>query len=823
MIGVIVAGLRTNRRRLAGTFFAVLLGVAFLAATLTMTATMTSAIDGFFTRAYTGTDVVVRSATALSDAPNASRPPIAPSLLPRVRAVPGVAVAEPDIEGFGQIVGRDGVAVQVNGPRTAGTWLKDRQLNPYRLVEGHAPAAAGDVVLNRATANTGDLRIGDHTTLLTPAPRPVTVVGIATFGDADALGGTSYVGLSGADAQRYLGTGLTSIRIRAAADVSDPVLAKRVAAVLPAGVQAVTGQTVTDESTETVGAGFLTALRAVLGAFAGIALLVAVLSIHNTFAILVAQRTRETALLRAVGASRRQVLTSVVAEALTIGLVASAAGIAAGYGLAAVLKQVFSAIGFDFPAAVLVFPASAVAICLPAGVLITVVAAITPALRASRVAPVEALRTAAAESTRLPRIRLAVGGLLTVGGGVAAATGTTLPVVGVGALLVVIGAIALAPAAARFLGVPVGSVTAALAGQNARRSPRRTAGAAAALVIGVGVVTLFTVAAGSLGAASTSETSTAFTGDLAITGTRYGNGGLSPQLAPALAKLPQVATATGVGRGQALLSGESTDVSVADPASLTRVVSIDYTAGVAVNRLAPNQVAVSTDKGWTVGKRLDVRYPDGATGTVTVASIFKANPLVGGVLFPTVEWAPHSPQRLDGAVYLRLARGVPLATGRSAVAAALRPYGSPTLQDADELAGADAAAIDQVLNLVYVLLAIAVLTALMGIANTLGLAVHERTRELGLLRAVGATRRQIRTLVRWESVLIAVFGTVLGAGLGVALGWALIRAADISDFSVRPVPVAVIVTGGAIAGLLAGALPARRAARLDVLRAIATE
>jgi putative ABC transport system permease protein len=474
-----------------------------------------------------------------------------------------------------------------------------------------------------------------------------------------------------------------------------------------------------------------------------------------------------------------------------------------------------------------VFQASAVAICLPAGVLITVVAAITPALRASRVAPVEALRTAAAESTRPSRPRLIIGALLAASGVAAATAGPALPIVGVGALLVVVGVIALAPAAARFLRVPARSVTAELAGQNARRSPRRTAGAAAALVIGVGVVTLFTVAAGSLGAASASDTSTAFSGDLAITGARFGDGGLSSQLAPALAKLPQVATAVGVGRGQGLLAGKSTDVSVADPPSLAQVVAFTDVTGVAVNRLAPGQVAagadLAADRGWSLGDRVAVRYPDGTADTVTIATIYQMNPLVGGVLFPASAWTPHARQGLDSAVYLRLADGTSLASGRSAVAAALRPYGSPTLQDAKELAGADAAAIDQVLNLVYVLLAIAVLTALMGIANTLSLAIHERTRELGLLRAVGATRRQIRTLVRWESVLIAVLGTVVGAGLGVGLGWVLLRAADVSDFSVRPVPLAVIVAGGAFAGLLAGALPARRAARLDILRAIATE
>jgi putative ABC transport system permease protein len=732
-----------------------------------------------------------------------------------------VKTAEPDVEGFGQIVAKDGKALQVNGPRSAGNWLADAALNPYRLVGGRAPAGSGEVVLNRGAAEAAGLRIGDSTTLLTPAPRPVTIVGIATYGDADAFGGTSYVGLSYSDAQRYMGTGLTSIRVRGAG--SPAALAHAVAAVLPPGVQAVTGQVVTDEANEALGAGFLTALRAVLGSFAAVALLVAVLSIHNTFAILVAQRTRETALLRAVGASRRQVLTGVVAEASVIGLVASAFGVAAGFGLAALLKQVFAAIGFAFPAAKLVFPLSAVAICLPAGVLITLVAALAPALRAARVAPVEALRGAAAESTRPSLVRLVLGALAFAGGGLAAALGGSLVVVGPGALLTVAGAIALAPLAVRWLGVPARNATAALAGQNARRSPRRTAGAAAALVIGVGVVTLFTVAAGSIGTASTSATAAAFDGDLAITGARFGNGGLSPGLAPALARVPQVSTVAAVDRGQAVLAGQPCSVSVGIPSALASVIDFHDVRGVAIGGLRAGQIAVTDDEPWKLGQRVAVRYPDGALGTVTVSSVYATNPLVSGVLFTSADWTPHARQQLTSEVYLSLASGVSLETGRSAVATALRPYGSPTLSDAEELAGADAAAIDQVLNLVYVLLAVAILTALMGIANTLSLAIGERTRELGLLRAVGATRRQVRTLVRWESALVALFGTGLGAALGVALGWALVRAADLGDFSVPPAPLVVIVAGGALAGLLAGALPARRAARLDVLRAIATE
>ncbi|MFI5958616.1 FtsX-like permease family protein [Cryptosporangium sp. NPDC051539] len=827
MVRVLLSGLRARRRRLAGTFVAVLLGVAFLAATLTMTATMTSAIDGFFSKANAGIDVVVRSGTPLADTPNPARAPIDGSLLRTVENVDGVAVAEPVVEGFGQLLGRDGTAIAVNGPRLASSWVTDRELNPYRVVEGRAPAAAGDVVVNRSTAEAGDLHVGDRTTLLTPDPEPVRVVGIVTFGDSGGFGATSYVGLTATDARTYLAAGrdeLASIQVRADDGVSRTELAARIAKALPTGVEAITGDAATDETTSAIEAGFLTFLRALLGAFAGVALLVAVLSIHNTFAILVAQRTRETALLRAVGATRRQVLAGVLVEALAVGIAASGAGIAAGYGLAAVLKAAFAALGFAAPVDGLVFPLSTVAICLPVGIVATVVAALTPAIRASRVAPIEALREAAAESPRISRVRSGLGAGLALAGLVAAGAGSAVLVVGIGAVLVVAGLLALAPLLVEPLAaIPLRGVTARLARGNTRRNPRRTAGAAAALLIGVGVVALFTVAAGSLKASSTSDVATAFRGDFAISsGQRFGNGSLSADIAPTLARLPDVGTVAAVGTGQALVGGESTRVSVADPPSLARLVSFTDVTGAGVSSLRPGQVAVSADSGHSLGDELPVQYPDGSRATVVVATVYGENPLVGPMLISTRDWAPHTSQAVEQSVYVGLANGVSPAEGRAALTAALRPFGSPTLSDADELAGASAEMIGQLLNLVYLLLAIAVITALLGIANTLSLGVHERTRELGLLRAVGATRRQVRSLVRWESVLIALFGTVLGAALGTALGWALVRVAG-SSFSVPALPLTVIILGGALAGLLAGARPTRTAARLDVLRAIATD
>jgi putative ABC transport system permease protein len=851
MLRVSLAGLWGHKRRLVGTFLAVFLGVAFLAGTLVLSATLSNSINDFFVDSNAGTDVVVRSATKVSDAPGATRGPIDDSIVDKLRQVPGVAVAEPSIQGFGQIVGRDGKAVTVNGPRTAGNWLADPQLNPYKIVEGRPPRADNEVVVNRGAAKSGELRVGDVTTVLTPAPVQVSLVGIATFGTADAFGGTSYVGFTLNAAQHELTNEpqkVSSISVKATSGVAASELARRVSAVLPSGVQAITGADLTDENMSVVEQGFLTFFRAFLTTFAAIALLVATISIYNTFSIIVAQRNRESALLRAIGASRTQVLTSVVLEALVVGVVATALGLAGGIGLAALLKGAFASLGFDLPTSRLVFTAGTAAICSVVGVMVTLVAAAAPALRAARVAPLAALREVAIERTQVSGARVMIGGAFTLGGVAMALTGVgggsgAVTRTAIGALLVLVGVVALGPVAVRMASAVMGvrsgrppsdttrrGITRSLARRNAARNPRRTAGAAAALMIGVGVVTLFTVFAASLTATLDSGVSKAFTGDLAITAARFGNGGVSPRLGTDLAALPEVDTAVGIGGGRALIAGESATLTVADPAALGSVLRVDPANGPGVGTLRDRQLAVSEkvakDRGWQLGSAVPVGFADGATETVTLAAIYQANPLLADYLLPTATWSRHTTQYLDGVVYIRFHDGVTPQEGRAAVVATAQRYGAPTVQDRQEFIDANAQSVGQLLSIVYVMLVLAIVIALMGIANTLSLSVHERTRELGLLRAVGATRRQVRSMVRWESVLTALFGTLGGLALGSFLGWALVRAADTEGtgtFAAPPVQLLVVLTGGALAGLLAGLLPARRAAALNTLRAIATE
>ncbi len=388
--------------------------------------------------------------------------------------------------------------------------------------------------------------------------------------------------------------------------------------------------------------------------------------------------------------------------------------------------------------------------------------------------------------------------------------------------------------AVRVLGAPLGrlrGVTGSLARRNALRSPKRTAATATALMIGVAVVSLFTVLGSSMKATMNRTVDRSFAGDVAISVQTYGAGGagLSPRIAPTVARLPQVEEAVGLGRGVADVDGGGRQLSVTDPVALSRLLDLGTVRG-SLASLGTRSVAVSRSeadkRGWTTGSKVTLGFADGQRVPFTVGAVYSQADLAGDYLITRAAWAPHHLQDKDTLVAIDFRPGVSTAAGKAAVTEAVAPFGAPGVQTKSEYAKSSAAGIDTFLTLIYALLALAVLIALLGIANTLTLAVHERTRELGLLRAVGQTRGQLRAMVRWESVVVAAFGTAGGLGLGAFLGWALVRATRSSGtgaFSIPPAQLAVVLLVGVAAGVLAGWRPARRAARLDVLRAIAAE
>lgn len=838
--------LRARKRRLASTVIAVALGVAFLAGTLLLSDTLRANFGTLFTQANGGTDVIIRGATTISGGAGTSqRTGIDAALLPRVRAVPGVADAQPYIEGYGQLTGRDGKAVGGSGPPTrAANWISDRALNPYRLVSGRAPLADDEAVINRGAAKSGHLSLGDTTTLLTPRPVQVRIVGIATFGTADGFGPSTFTGLTLHAAQADL-TGsrpgqVTELLVRAAPGTSPDQLARQLATRLPAGLQAITGGQLAAENYNSINSGFLGFLSTGLTAFAVIAVLVAAFSIYNTFSILAAQRTREAALLRALGGSRRQLITAGLLETLAVGAAGSAIGWAGGIGIAALLKGVFDGFGFALPAGGLVLKASSSLLAVLVGIAAALLAGALPAVRGSRTPPVAALRELSAEPPRVSRWRTGAGavtlaaGVATVIGG---AVGSNQDATVAGAVATAAGFILLAPAAAQRV-VPVlgglialRGVSGRLARDNALRNPRRTAATASALLVGVAVAALFTVVGASMKATAASGVDQTLTADLVIDRGGYGGasggGGLSPQLAAGLGRLPGVRLATGLANGNAVLGGSASTIVAADPAGIGHVLDLAVTRG-SLRDLGPASMAVSSSaaasRQWSVGSRVPVTYPDGSTATLRVAAVFGHADITGDYLLDQAGWAPHAGQDLDSAVFVKVAAGHPVAAVRQAVAAAVARYGQPRVQDHAQYRASATSGVNTILGLVYVMLALAIVIALMGVANTLGLSIHERVRELGLLRAVGQQRRQARGMIRWESVIISVFGTIGGVLLGTVLGWAVVKSSSsgaLGVFAAPPAQLVIFVAAGALAGVLAGLRPARRAARLDVLTAIA--
>ncbi|MFF9815466.1 ABC transporter permease [Streptomyces sp. NPDC014006] len=845
-----VSSLRAHKRRFAGTFLAVFLGVAFLAGTLVMGDTLRASFDSMFGSATAGTDAVVRSADAITTPGESQgvRQPVRTDLVKRIEGVPGVAAAAPNIQGAGQLVGSDGKPVGGQGPPTlAGNWISDPQLNPYRLAEGRVPHHSGEVVVNRGAAEKGGLHLGDTTVLRTPDPVRVRIVGLATFGGADGMAQVTFTGMTQSDAEKYLTARpgrAASIQVRAEAGVSERQLVERLTPVLPRGVEAITGQESAQENTDMISSQFLTVFTTFLLVFSGVALLVATFSIHNTFAIVVAQRTRENALLRALGASRRQVTATTLAEASAVAVTASLAGLAGGVGIAAGLQALFPAIGFPFPDGGLVIRTLSMALPLVAGVLVCLGSALLPAVRAGRTAPLAALRETAVDTSGASRPRALAGAGLIVLAAAATLTGVLLApsvwLAGAGAVLALAAFVVLGPVAAgiavRLLGSPLDrlrGVTGALARRNALRSPKRTAATAGALMIGVAVVSLFTVFGASLKATMDQTVSRSFAGDVAVSTPSFGAGGsgLSPKLAPAIARLPEVDTAVGLGRGVAQVDGEGRALTVTDPVALARTFDLGTVRG-DLRDLGGDGIAVTRAEadrqGLKPGDTAELAFTDGRKQPFIVRAVYGQSELAGDYVITRAAWAPHRTQDSDTLVAVSFRDGVSAGTGKAAVQKVAAQYGDPEVQTRDEYAQSSAGGIDMMLTLVYALLALAVLIALLGIANTLTLAIHERTRELGLLRAVGQTRGRLRAMVRWESVLVAAFGTVGGLGLGAFLGWVLVQASDgASDsafaFALPPAQLAVVALVGLAAGALAGLRPARRAARLDVLRAIATE
>ena len=844
MLTYSVRSLLAHKLRLALTIAAVTLGVAFVSGSFVLSDTMGKAFDQLFGGLAKGTDVTVRahSLDADAQAQGQSRP-LDESIVDVVRGVPGVAVAEGSVSGYALILDKRGKAIDPGGAPTLGGGMHaDRDLaGDFSIRTGRAPAGPDEVALDAATAKKAGYRVGDRVKVVFESGTgEFTVTGIVGFGTTDSLAGATMATFETRTAQRLLDrTGkVDSVDVRAAAGVTAEQLRDRIGAELPSGVEAVTSAQVSAESSKSVRDG-LGMFTTILLAFAAVSLLVGSFVIWNTFSVLVAQRRRDVALLRAVGATRRQVLGGVIAEAAIIGFVAAALGLFGGVGLAAGLRAMLGAIGVEMPTTSAVITGRTVMAALAVGLVVTVVAALVPAGAATRVAPVEALRHANPVTGRIGMVRRTVGTLLLVAGfaGLAAASLTTnrAALTGFSALLAFAGMVTAGPVLARAIVRPADRGRAGggwrMAARTISRAPQRASATALALTIGLAVVCAVSVTATSTKASVADAVSGGNRSDVILkTAAAMGGAGVSPAVADVVRARSDVDAVVELRTSRAKVSGAGTFIAGVDADSLDTVMNLGIRSGSLVG-FRDGAVLLSTKEaaalGVKVGDPVTITFPETGPSTFTVAATFERDALVGaGYVLTLGDYATAVTSRLDAAIMVTFAADAdPLAT-KAALTEALVAYPNVVARDSAELVADQQAHVDQMLGLVTAMLLLAVVVAVLGLVNTLVLSVVERTRELGLMRAVGATRRQVRSVVRCESVLMALLGALTGAALGTAAGIALTRSLAGQGIGSLAVPVTTLagyVAVAALVGVLAAIGPARRASRVDVLKAITVE
>ncbi len=836
MFRALFRSLLVHRLRLVLTGLAIALGVAFMSGSFVFSSTLSSSLDSLFAQASTGTDVQVTHTTpGGSTITGSPAQPVPARVLAAVRAVSGVAAADGQVTGQAELLGRDGK--KLPGPfGVAMSWPAD---TPFQATfsdrTGRPPAGPGQVMIDRGSARRGHFAVGDTIGIAVAGhAEPFTVTGITGYGSADSIGGGSMAVFSLGTAQQLFGkTGVYDrIVVKAAPGVSATLLRDRVAAVLPSGDEAVTAASASASAAQQINSQ-LGILRDFFLGFAGISLFVGAFVIWNTFSIMVGQRTRELALTRALGASAGQVFRSVLAEAVIVAAIASLAGAGLGLLLAKGLAVLLSSFGLSLPISGLVIPVAELAVAVGTGITVTVVASLAPAWRATRVAPLQALRDPAPEPSRVSSRRLTGGLVLTTASVLALLAGTSgggIALTAAGTAGCFIGVTVLAPLTVR----PLASLAAAplvrlpgragriglLARGNTIRNPKRTSATAAALMIGLAVITGTSVLVGSARATIGQQVNAGSRTPFYVQ-TSNGATGLSPQLAAAIARQPGVRAVTEVRQANATVNGaQNRNVDGIDPAAIGQFTDLGVTAGQLSALSGKNTIMVS-GTGWKLGQTLQVQFGAYGAYPLRVVAIFgNAGPL-SGYLVSNATLAADSGIRTDNVDLVRAP-----ARARGSIQAALAGYPDAQLLDQSGYIANQTAILNSLLTLVTAMLILAIVIALLGVVNTLALSVAERTREIGLLRAIGMGRGQLRQLVAAESMIISVIGALLGTVLGLGLGAGLAVALTRSEQATVAIPagqliVYILVTGAA--GVLASVGPARRAARLDMLTAIAAD
>jgi putative ABC transport system permease protein len=859
MVALALRNFSARKLRAISTALAVFFGVAMIAGTLMLTDSVNSSFDELFTAANEGNDVTVRPHLEVEGefGENFARA-MPDSLRQNVRAVDGVQKAEGAIgDDTITILDENGdrIGPSSGGPPHIAVSEISEPFNPLNLVEGSPPARDDQVVIDSITADEENYELGQKITITGAAgAHDYTLSGIAEFGNGAPLGGASLAEFTLREAQRLTGKEgrLDEIDVQAVDGVTPSELAQRIQAVMPDNVDVRTGSETAAEDAGDIEDGFSFLTTALL-VFAGIAVFVGAFLIFNTFSITVAQRTREFAMLRTLGASRRQILATVLAEAALVGLLASALGIAGGFGFVSLIEALFKAMGFELPTSGLGLQASTVLIALAVGMLATLISALFPALRATRVAPLEALRETTGGTTDDARERsrrrtviasiLVVGAVALLGIGLFGGgdSGTVLPTLGLGLVLLFIG---LAMIGDRFVG-PLASalgwpierlrgVTGLLARENAQRQPGRTATTAAALMIGVALVVFVGVFAASIRASINDTLDRQFAGDLAIVNTD----GFSPipsGIAADVAKVDGVGVVSPVAFLPTRIEpgGDEPLISGVDPKTIGSVANLDWADGseATLTGLRDDQAILDEDwadeEGFEVGDTIDVTGPSGDVVHETVAGITHDSKfIVENMVLTRDTVRDRLGARDDATVFVNYAQGADPAATRAAVDQLLADrFPNAEARSQEEFKQDQADQINQLVALIDVLLGLSVLISMFGVVNTLSLTIFERTRELGMLRAIGTSRRQVRRMIRYESVVTALLGAITGAVIGLALAIAAVQALSSEGLSLSiPASLPLIVLIAAILiGVVAAIGPARRASKINVLEALQYE
>jgi putative ABC transport system permease protein len=831
-----------HKARLLMTVLAVMLGVAFVSGTLVFTNTISDAYQKSSAKGFDQVDVAIQPESQADKGDTVGKEPkLTQSLLDQAAKVPGAASAIGVVNGFTAIAGKDGKLVGSGFQSQGGNYWGQKDPR-YPLTSGHAPKGTDEVAVDSETAKRAGYKVGDTLRLSVDGPvLTPTITGIFTTDDGNVAAGGSLALFDTATAQKLFDSvgSYDEIDVKAAAGTSQSALRTQLDEVVPKNTASTTTgkQLADDQATQIASA--MSGMKTGLLVFAGIALFVGTFIIANTFTMLVAQRTKELALMRAVGASRRQVTRSVLVEAFVVGAVAAVAGLAAGIGIGAGMRSLMGSLGATVPDGPLVISPGTIATALLVGTLITMLAAWLPGRRAAKIPPVAAMSSVHAKATTKSLVvRNTIGALFAAAGVAVVLYATTMDgsdgqaPMGLGAVLLIIGVFVLTPLLSRPLiaaAAPVlrvFGVSGKLARQNSVRNPRRTAATASALMIGLTLITGMTVVAGSLQKSIDKMASSAIKADYVVS---MANGNsLSEDVEKKLAGIDGVTDTSSLRDAPSRIDQQTEYLTGVNGASITKLTDLTIEDG--AFKVGGTRTVVDKDTakshGWTAGSHFTVSYEDGKKQRLTVAGVYEGNEMIHGIILDNATLAPHQTDASDMQVMVKTASGASDAT-KNKLEKALGDNPAIQVQDKQDISNGIAAMFTLMLNMLYGLLAMAVIVAVLGVINTLAMSVFERSQEIGMLRAIGLDRKGIKRMVRLESLVISLFGGVLGIGLGVFFGWAageLLGSKMATYELVLPwARMGAFLLLAATVGVLAALWPARRAARLNMLTAIKSE